>query len=440
MATLPPTLSFVTVTPTSVTVALVAPIDITFDHFLVFAYDYLTNTQVHASGSVAGPTYAVTGLAQGRAYIITAVAVDTGGENSLPSEELVVAETNAHNNVIGLPQILNAAGAQESLNKALIDFDLKDGRQIYGEMTVAEYSFNGIFTDAVVMKESYDDVRHEGRFDLEFDDPEVAHKFIWDLSEIPKNTVHTYKVRLRAKSGALYTLLNTFDVAVDKTSDENIPIPVVIEDGDLEVTIPVFRAQTAITGAVVTVTEIRDDTDTDLLGGAVVLPELGVTGVYQDTINLPVGTFPAGRYRMFYTVTATNLSIADSKVVLVVGEDYNVLTQLNIAELCLVYGRLVDSMNRPVVSQAVRVTHKLEGSRFDRVAADTILVYTDQYGFFAYHALRNTEILMEIPALAYKSLLKVPDQYTAQFNSIGFNQPSTLTRGPYGHVLIPELQ
>ena len=307
-------------------------------------------------------------------------------------------------------------------------------------MTVTEYSFYGIFTDAVVMKESYDDVRHEGRFDLEFDDPEVAHKFIWDLSEIPKNTVHTYKVRLRAKSGALYTLLNTFDVAVDKTSDENIPIPVVIEDGDLEVTIPVFRAQTAITGAVVTVTEIRDDTDTDLLGGAVVLPELGVTGVYQDTINLPVGTFPAGRYRMFYTVTATNLSIADSKVVLVVGEDYNVLTQLNIAELCLVYGRLVDSMNRPVVSQAVRVTHKLEGSRFDRVAADTILVYTDQYGFFAYHALRNTEILMEIPALAYKSLLKVPDQYTAQFNSIGFNQPSTLTRGPYGHVLIPELQ
>ena len=124
MATLPPTLSFVTVTPTSVTVALVAPIDITFDHFLVFAYDYLTNTQVHASGSVAGPTYAVTGLAQGRAYIITAVAVDTGGENSLPSEELVVAETNAHNNVIGLPQILNTAGAQESLNKALIDFDL----------------------------------------------------------------------------------------------------------------------------------------------------------------------------------------------------------------------------------------------------------------------------------------------------------------------------
>ena len=443
MATTPAILTFITVTPDSVTVGLGAPTptDPLFSHFLVFAYDYLTNAQVHASGAEAGPTYNVPGLARGRAYIITAVAVDTGSENSLPSEKLVVAETNAHNDVIGLPKILNAVGVQESLLKAVIDYDLEDSSQIYGELTVAEYSFNGTFSDAVAMKEFYADSRHEGRFDLEFDNPAVAHQFIWDLSEIPKNTVHTYKVRLRAKSGALYSLLTTpFDAAIDTTSDENIPVPVVIEDGDLEVTIPVFRGETIVTGATVSVTEIRDDTDTDLLGGAVAVPELGVTGVYQETINLPVGTFPAGRYRVFYTVTATDLSVAETKVVLVVAINYNVLTQLNLAELCLVYGKLVDNLNRPLVSQPVRVTHKLEGSRFDRVGSAPILVHTDQFGFFAYHVLRNTEILMEIPALGYQALLKVPDQYTAQFNSIGFNQPSTLKRGPYGHVLIPELQ
>lgn len=440
MATLPPTISFVTVTPTSVTIALTAPVDPLFDHFLVFAYDYLTNAQVHASGSVSGPSYNVPGLERGRAYIITAVAVDTGGEYSLPAEELVVAETNAHNDVVGLPKVVNATGVQESYNKVLIDYELEDGINAFGELVVAEYSFNGLFTDAVVMKEFYDDGRHEGRFDLEFDDPAVSHQFVWDLSEIPKNTVHDYKVRLRAKSGALYSLLTEIDVSIDRTLDENIPVPVVIEDGDLEVTIPVFRGEDAVSGATVTVTEIRDDTDTDLLGGAVAVPEIASTGVYQTTINLPVGTFPAGRYRMFYTVSATDLDVAESKVVLVVGTDYNVLTQLNLAELCLVYGKLVDNLGRPVVSQAVRVTHRLEKTRFDRVASDPILVYTDEFGFFAYHALRNSEILMEIPALRYAELLKVPDEYTAQFNTIGFNQPSTLQRGPYGHVLIPELQ
>ena len=158
MATAPPVISFITATPTTVSVGLAAPIPIAplFDHFLVFAYAYLTNEQVHASGSVAGPSYTVVGLDRGRAYIITAVAVDTGGEFSLPSEQLVVAETNAHNNAVGLPQILNAAGVQESLAKVRIDFDLKDAINTFGEVTVAEYSFDGTFTDAITMKESFD--------------------------------------------------------------------------------------------------------------------------------------------------------------------------------------------------------------------------------------------------------------------------------------------
>lgn len=446
MATSPPTIAFTTVTIDTVTVALTPPVDPLYDHMLVFVYNVLTGALVHTSAPIFGVTYTTPALDQNYTYSVVAIAVDTGGENSLPSNQLVTAATNAHNSPIAEPKVVITAAVQESRTKVRIEYRLEDSKDhLFGELVNAEYSFNGLFSDSLKMQEA-NDARHEGRFDLEFRlDPMIInphHFFIWDISEIPKNTVHEYKFRFRGKSGAVYSVAVDTDIDIDTTEEENIPVPVVIEDGDLLVTIPVFRNQALVTGAVVTVTEIRDDTDTDQLGGAVVLPELGATGVYQDTINLPIADFPSGRYRLFFTAVkaAADLSISDSKLVLVVEQDYDAAAQLLTEETCLIYGKLVDNLNRPLESATVTATYIREPSRYDRVSVGQITVQTNAYGFFALHLLRGTEATLEIPDLQYGERIRVPDQYTAQFSSIQFNQPSTLVRGPYGHVLPPEEQ
>lgn len=447
MATSPPTIAFVTTTVNAVTVSLVPPTDPLYSHMLVFVYDVLTGAIAHASGAVAGPTYSTPPLTANRAYAVVAVAVDTGGEYSLPSNQMVTAETDTHDTHLGDPKVVITEIVQESRTKVRVIYRLEDTKdQILGELIEADYSFNGTFSDAQRMKES-SDARHEGRFYLEFREAPFIinphHYFIWDISELPDNTYHTFTLRFRAKSGALYSARVTPTILIDTTDlVGDIPVPVVVADTELLFRLPVFQGQTPLPGATVTVTEIRDDTDTDLLGAPVVIPALAApnTHIYEDTISLPVGTYPPGRYRVFFTVAGAGYSATGSRTFVVVDTDYDINFALGGANLCLVYGKLVDNMDRPLVNAAVRATYIIEGNRYDRVSLTPITVYTNEYGFFAMHLLQNTEVVLEIQDLRYGQRVKVPAQRAANFNEIQYNQPSTLVRGSFGHVLPPEYQ
>lgn len=446
MAIAAPVLSFVTVTVDTITVALVAPIDPLYDHMLVRVYDTLTGALVHASGAIAGPTYTTPVLTTNRSYVVSALAVDTGGEYSLPANQIVVVETNAHNDVIGDPRVVITAIAQESRTKVRIEYRLEDAKDhVFGELVNAEYSFNGTFSDAQPMQESTD-ARHSGRFFVEFREAPMIvnpqHYFIWDITEIPDNTVHEYSFRFRGKSGALYSTMVTDTVDIDTTEPRgDVNIPTVVLDNDLLFHLPAFNGQAALTGATVTVTEIRDDTDTDLLGGPVVAPALATPNdfIYEVAIPLPSGTYPAGRYRVYFTVTGVGYSSSGSYVFVVVPASYDINFALGGADLCLVYGKLVDNLNRPVVDAAVRATYTREPSRYDRVSMRQLTVYTNEHGFFAMHLLRGSEVVLEITELDYAERVKVPAQAAVLFSMAQHNQPSTLTRGNYGHVIPPEL-
>jgi hypothetical protein len=440
-----PEITFVTTTENSVTVALTPPpSEPTFDHILVFAYDYATNAQVHVSAPIFGLSYTIPSLEIGRIYIVTAIAVDTSGDYSDPAALLVVATTDSHDpgGQIPNPTVVIVDVIQESREKVYIEYRLEDSKEIFGELTLADYSFNGTFSDAVQMKEAFGDPRHEGRFNLQFDlagsivDPH--HIFIWDISELPDFDVHTYAIRLQGKSGAVYSVTKIKnDVDLDTTPLSNLPVPAVITGTDFVFTVPLFYGQDPVTGAAASLDELRDDTDTDVLGGAVPLPELGATGVYQDTVNL---AFPAGRYRAFISATAPDFATSIRREVLIVSTSYQAVAQLNHPALCLVYGRLVDNLGRPLQSATVTAFYKREPSRYDRVSTAPFTVRTDEFGFFALHLLRNTEVQLFIRDLQYDELLKIPDAYTATFTSIQFNQPSVLVRGVYGHVLPIDLQ
>lgn len=436
-----PVIEFVTVTVDTLSVDVTPPIDAFFSHVLVYVYDYPTGVLVHTSPPFAGGFYTTPALQPNAVYLAIAQAVNTLAELSPPSADVVIATTDAHNNVLADPQVVETDHVQESRAKARIEYRLEDTVERLGELVNAEYSFNGVFTDAVQMKESTD-LRHEGRFFLQFQVPafivDPHHFFIWDLSEIPDNTVHTYKVRLRGKSGAVYSPMLEFDFDIDTTVIEpDIPVPTVITGASLDFTLPLFNGQTPLSGATVTVTEIRNDADVNVLALPVVIPELGITGVYQAAIPLP---FPAGRYRVFFTATGLGYSTSGSRVLVIVSTSYNINFALNVATLCCVYGRLVDNMDRPLVGTVINAFYIREPSRYDRIGAQQIQVTTNEFGFFAIHLLRNTQVTLQIPDLDYAERATIPDQYAAQFNTIGFNMPSVLQRDAYGHVLPPEDQ
>lgn len=447
MATAPVGIALVTTTVDTVTVALTPPVDPLYDHALVRVYDSLTGLLVHTSGAISGPTYTTPALSPNRSYIVLAVAVDTGGEYSLPSNQVVVALTNTHNNPLGDPRVLITEVVQESPTKVRIVYRLEDTRdQLLGELVNAEYSFNGSFSDAETMRESTDP-RHDGRFYLEFREAPFIinphHYFIWDISDLPENTYHEFAIRLRAKAGAVYSAFATDTILIDRTGlNRDANIPVVVEDTELLFSMPLFRGQTGLTGATVTVTEIRDDTDTDLLGGPVVIPALAAPNdhIYEDTIAMPAATYAPGRYRVFFTATGSGYATSGSFEIVVVQDDYDINYALGGEELCVVYGRLIDNLGRPLVDASVTAVHILEGNRYDRVAVTPIVARTNQYGFFAICLLRNTEVVLEIPQLRYAQRLKIPMVRAASFSSIQYNQPSVLARGAYGHVLPPEYQ
>lgn len=441
-----PEITFVTTTRNSVSVDLTPPPSTpTFDHILVYAYDYATNAQVHVSAPIYGLTYTIPGLSEGRIYIVTAVAVDSSGDYSAPSELLVVATTDSHDpgGQIPNPTVVIVDVVQESRNKVYIEYRLEDTKELYGELTLADYSFNGTFSDAVQMKEAFGDSRHDGRFGLQFDlagsivNPH--HVFIWDISELPDFDVHRYAIRLQGKSGAVYSPAKIkSDVDLDTSPASNVPVPAVVTGSTFAFSIPLFFGNQPVTGATVKVDEIRNDSDVDVLGGSVVATELGANpGVYQVSILLP---YPSGRYRVFYSATGSGISISERRELLIVGTDYQVTAALNHPALCMVYGKLIDNMGRPLVSRQVTAYYKREPSRYDRVSTAPITVLTDEYGFFALHLLRNTEVHLHIRDLQYDELLKIPDTYTAQFTAIQFNQPSVLVRGTFGHVLPIDLQ
>lgn len=441
----PPEIEFVTTTRDSVSVDLTPPpATPTFDHILVFVYDYLTNAQVHVSAPIFGLTYTVPGLEEGRIYIVSAIAVDTSGDYSAPAELLVVATTNDHDpdGQIPAPKVVIVDVVQESRSKVYVEYRLEDSKEIYGELTMAEYSFNGTFTDAVPMKEAYGDARHDGRFGLQFDEAgsivDPHHIFIWDISEIPDFEVHDYAIRLQGKSGAVYSVpAIKSDVSLNTTPLSNRPVPVIVTGDSFDFTFPLFFGKDPLTGATVSIDEIRDDTDTDVLGGAVAVPEIGATGVYQVSVALP---YPAGRYRVFYSATAPDYALSERREIIIASTDYQAIGELNHPSLCLVYGKLIDNLGRALSGIEVKAYYKREPSRFDRVAVEPVIVETDEFGFFALHLLRNTEVQLHITELQYDELLKIPDAFVAEFTSIQFNQPSALSRGDFGHVLPIDLQ
>jgi len=215
--------------------------------------------------------------------------------------------------------------------------------------------------------------------------------------------------------------------------DELVPAIVTGESFDFRV--PLFKKAEPVIGATVSLDELRDDTDTDVLGGAVALLETE-PGIYEANV---VFAFPPGEYRAFVSATGAAVDLERRFLILVKPEEFMVNAGLAHPDLCLVYGRLVDNMARPVIGAKVNVYYRKESMRYDNVSSDAISTTTDDNGFFALSLIRSTEAALRIAALDYNVLIKVPDAATAEFRTLVFDQPSVLGRGPFGHVLPVDL-
>lgn len=446
----PPTVAFVTATIDTITCSLVPPTDPTYDHSVALVYDFITGAIVHTEDPAADPTFTIVGLAQNRTYVIVCYAVDTGGDFSAPAVNLIVAVTNYEAPSPPVPDLEITNIYQVGLGEAtrvVIEYSLKKASPpltgFNGELVKFDYSFNGSFTDAEQMTPDFDHPLMSGLVDLEFL-PEALilppqHRFVWDINkDLPPGIIHEYAVKLQGRLKGVNTLERTDTIDIDRTTLKEV-IGAVTVGGTLNYGIFIWNDGAPFTGATITVQQILDPDQVDQLGGAVVLTENPLApGLYEGSFVVTPGQ-TTGLWQIVYDgklAGPPNLTVSDVEHFFVLASGALSTASLSDPTLCLVYGTLVDIEGNPIAGKSVKAVYKREPSRYDRVGTITRQVETDDNGFFAIPLLREVDAVLMIPDLEYSELLKVPDATAAEFRSIQVNQPSVLTRGPFGHTKV----
>jgi len=446
----PPTVAFVSATIDTITVALVPPIDVTYDHSIALVYDFITGAIVQTIDPAADPTFTIVGLAQNRTYVIVCYAEDTSGEVSAPAVDLVVAVTNYAAPSPPVPDLEITNIYQVGLGEAtrvVIEYSLKkiappnDG--FNGELVKFQYSFNGAFTDTKQMTPDFDHSLMDGIVDLEFLPNAFItpphHRFVWDISkDLPADIIHTYTVKLQGRLKGINTLERTDTIDIDRSALKEV-VGAVTLGGTLSYGIFIWNEGAPFTGATITVQQILDPDQVDQLGGAVVLTESGsVPGLYEGSFVVTGGQ-TTGLWQIVYDgilAGPPDLTVSDVEHFFVLASGALSSAALSDPTLCLVYGTLVDIEGDPIVGKPVKAIYKRESSRNDRVGTITRQVETDDNGFFTLPLLREADVVLSIPDLQYSELLKIPDAIAAEFRTVQVNQPSVLTRGPFGHTKV----
>ncbi len=446
----PPTVAFVTATIDTITCSLTPPIDGTYDHSVALVYDFITGAIVHTEDPAADPTFTITGLEQNRTYAIVCYAVDDVGDFSAPAVDLIVAVTNYESPDPPVPDLEITAINQVGLGDAtrvVIEYSLKKASPpntgFNGELVKFQFSFNGAFTDTQQMTPDFDHPLMDGIIDLEFL-PEAFivtphHQFVWDITkDVPLEEVHEYAVRLQGRLKGVNTFERIDTIEVDRTTVKPV-VGVVTLGGTLSYGIFIWNDGAPFVGATITAQQILDPDQVDQLGGPVVLTESGsIPGLYEDSF-LVTGGQTTGLWQIIYDGILTgppDLTVSSSEYFLVLASGALSTSLLSDPTLCLVYGTLVDIEGNPLEDTVVKAVYKREPSRFDRVGTVTRQVLTDANGFFVIPLLREADVSINIPDLEYGELSKVPDASVAEFRSIQVNQPSVLTRGPFGHTRV----
>ena len=446
----PPTVAFITATIDTISCSLTPPIDITYDHSVAIVYDFNTGAIVQTVDPATDPTFTVVGLPQNRTYAIVCYAVDTGGEFSAPAINLIVAVTNYAAPDPPVPDLEITDVYQVGLGDAariVIEYSLKKASPpmtgFNGELVRFDYSFNGLFTDTAQMTPDFDHPLMDGLVDLEFLPNSVIvpphHAFVWDITkDVALELVHTYKVRLQGRLKGVNTPARTEDAEVDRTTVKEV-VGAVTLGGTLNYGIHIWNDGAPYTGATVTVDQILDPDQVDQLGGAVVLTEnVTIPGLYEGSF-LVTGGQTTGLWQIVYSGTLAGpptLTAASSEYFFVLASGALSTALLSDPTLCLVYGTLVGIDGKPLAQKPVNAVYKREPSRYDRVGLITKQVLTDDNGFFVLPLLRDADVALTIPDMDYSALAKIPDETSAEFRSLQVNQPSVLTRGPFGHTRI----
>lgn len=91
--------------------------------------------------------------------------------------------------------------------------------------------------------------------------------------------------------------------------------------------------------------------------------------------------------------------------------------QLGTDLLCAIEGRVCDSTNRPVQSLKIKASPRLmeEHKSDHEISTQTTEAITDVYGRFVIYLPRERVYLLEIPAISYNEVVKVPDQAAVGF-------------------------
>lgn len=92
------------------------------------------------------------------------------------------------------------------------------------------------------------------------------------------------------------------------------------------------------------------------------------------------------------------------------------------AENCTIVGRIQGLDNEDLegkeVSAEIMGTHGVNTADLSEVSEEKVTTYTDEYGRWALSLIKNQLVLLEIPAIGYNEVIRVPDQAYVLFTDL----------------------
>lgn len=290
-------------------------------------------------------------------------------------------------------------------------------------LAVYECSLTGVFAgEEFTMTPKTDDPQHDGVTELPFSPSGANLNFVWDmLSDIDEGEVSDItQVRIKPVFGNDYGELSLsqqflIDTRADVTEEgpkhtrgDSIELKLILTD----------RHANPIDATSIEVSSIKNPSGTEQLT-VPITPTNPSTGVYLAAWTVPTDA-ELGQWTAKWDYEADNVTTYDVTYFQVVeeAEPYAPLGE----NTCLVYGQLFYADERPLADTEVHfLPHHISDPELGNpttISTLPVIVETDSDGRFRVELIRNTEIIVFIPALSFRQFAKVPDEETSEFRAM----------------------
>jgi len=313
---------------------------------------------------------------------------------------------------------------QQRAGTTIVDIPLVLRDPYFNEVNVvqAEYTLDGSFTDGGSITFLPNDPAHDGVTLLSTAPNGVSHNLVWDAGiDVEPDVSDIAQVRVRIGYAN-----ETSELALSQQFKVDTRDPIEVADlrftrGDAaEIRLALLDRNGAPIDATgdVQITSVKNSSGVEQLGGPILATRTSL-GHYSALYNVANGA-ELGLWLSVWEYEVDHIQREDT-IYFSIIEEAEFYTPLG-TETCVVYGQLLNATQRPLVEAEVHfLPHHLSDSEFGNptvISTNPVIAETDEDGKFHVELVKNTELIIYIPALSFRQFAKVPVADTAEYRSM----------------------